>query len=270
MSVMQLPFFSGALYSRHTCNVYLPASYDESGDKRYPVIYLLHGLYGSEAYWLQKCAAEQTLDRMMKEGGLRESIVVFPSDGGYGHGTFYMNWYDGTGRFEDYFLYDLVPAIEAQFRTLAGPDHRALCGLSMGGYGAVVLALRHPALFGTAASLSGALFSPESVTESFLRSEVCRMFGPIRGPYALQHDPFTLSEARLQEQAAPRIYFNCGTSDYLYPVNVMFKAHLERIGYAHEYEEFSGEHNADYWTAHLPDALRFIEKSFSLSGAAKA
>ncbi|MCZ8515915.1 alpha/beta hydrolase family protein [Paenibacillus filicis] len=263
MSVQPFPFFSGALFARKVCHVYLPPSYHASEDRRYPVIYLLHGLYGSEAHWLLKGQAEATLYRMMRSGSLRESIIVMPSDGGYGHGTFYVNWYDGSGRFEDYILYDLIPAIDREFRTIASAEHRAVCGLSMGGYGAFVLSLRNPDVFTAASSIAGALTATSQLTEDMLRTDVCRMIGPVQGPFAKELDLHVLAARRVKEEKKPALHFNCGKSDYLYPLNVAYKSLLEQIRYPHEYMEFEGEHNWDYFGKHLTEALDFIERQFA-------
>lgn len=265
MQLKAFPFFSGALYSRKIANVLLPPSYAASENQRYPVVYLLHGLYGHEASWLLKGKAEETISGMMKDGSLRECIVVMPSDGGYGHGTFYINWYDGTGRFEDYFLYDLIPAIDREYRTIPSPSRRAVCGLSMGGYGAFVLTLRNPDVFGAAASISGALASVHLMTEPLLRTEICRIIGPVHGPYAREHDVHVLANRCMGQAERPALHFNCGTSDDLFPLNQVFGTLLNHLGYPHEYLEYEGEHNWDYFSSHLPDALRFVERFFAAS-----
>jgi putative tributyrin esterase len=258
LSVRPHAFFSGALFARKSCFVYLPEGYEES-EQRYPVIYLLHGMYGSESHWLTKGCAEQTLDRLIAEGELSPSIVVMPSDGGYGQGTFYMDWYDGSGNFEQYFIYDLVPEIDKQFRTTAEYRQRVIGGLSMGGFGAFMLALRNPDLFGAAASLSGGLASSVHVAESYSRSEITRMIGPVYGPHARAYDPQLVAGLRVKDARRPALYFNCGRNDYLYGMNADYRTHLLNIGYEHTYEEFEGEHNWDYWTRHLPDALKFLQ-----------
>lgn len=265
MAVHPVPFFSGALFARMSCFVYLPPSY-ESSERAYPVVYLLHGMYGCESSWLTKGNTEQTLDRMMTSGELRECIVVMPNDGGYGQGTFYIDWYDGTGNFEQYLLYDLVPFIDANYRTISERASRFAGGYSMGGFGAFSLALRNPALFGAAASLSGALGSAGKLPYSdFSRSDWSRMIGPQKGEYAKGHDLALLSEARLADGDKPALYFDCGKDDYLYQLNVLFQQHLQQIGYPHEYAEFEGAHNWEYWTLHLPDMLRFFESCFANS-----
>jgi putative tributyrin esterase len=263
LSVRPHAFFSGALFARKSCFVYLPEGYDES-EQRYPVIYLLHGMYGSESHWITKGSAEQTLDRLIRSKELTPSIVVMPSDGGYGQGTFYMDWYDGSGNFEQYFIYDLVPEIDKQFRTIANLGQRVICGLSMGGFGAFSLSLRNPNLFGAAASLSGGLASSVHVAESYSRSEITRMIGPVNGPHAQQYDPQLAANLRIIDEFRPALYLSCGTDDYLYGMNKDYHTHLQNIGYEHTYEEFEGEHNWDYWTKHLPDALKFLQSYLSV------
>lgn len=263
MSLNPVSFFSGALFARKTCFVYLPADY-ESSVKPYPVVYLLHGMYGTEADWSQKGKAHDTVERMIMENRLDECIVVMPNDGGYGHGTFYLNWYDGTGNFEDYMIFDLIPFIDNHFRTIPDRDARAVCGLSMGGYGAFLLALRHPHLFVAAASLSGALGTFETMPyEEFARSDFSRMLGPKNGPYAKEHDLYALAGLRQEKDFKPALYFDCAKDDYLYHWNIGFKAHLDAVKYPYEYNEFPGEHTWDYWTEHLEDALEFIGSFFA-------
>ncbi|WP_199623818.1 alpha/beta hydrolase [Paenibacillus alkalitolerans] len=264
MTVKPTPFFSAALYGRKTCYVYLPPGYEYS-EQRYPVIYLLHGLYGSESDWTQKAAAAETLDRMIYASELRECIVVMPNDGGHAHGTFYADWYDGSGNFEQYIIDDLVPFIDETYRTMPDNRMRGIAGLSMGGYGAVMLALRHPGLFGAAVSLSGVLGSIAAIYQiDFDRSNFGQIFGPFRGPYAKQYDLHVLASLRMKDKHAgrPELYFNCGTADFLYSYNVEFNKYLSGIGYKHKYEEFPGEHTWEYWTEHLRDALLHFEKFF--------
>lgn len=260
MRIIPSPFFSAALYRRMSCFVALPDGYESSEERRYPVVYMLHGLYGSESDWIRKGNIADTVERLAAAGDWRDAIVVMPSDGGYGHGTFYINWYDGTGNFGDYFVEDLVAHIDGEFRTVADRSRRAIGGLSMGGFGAVFLALRHPDLFGCAASISGALGSAHALpVRDFIRQEpFARMFGPQKGAYAREIDLHALAQRRLAEGMAPALYMNCGTDDSLLPHNREFRAHLERIGYPHVYEEFDGAHNWDYFGEHAVEALQFV------------
>jgi putative tributyrin esterase len=249
--------YSGALNSRKSFYVCLPDNYEQS-NKEYPVIYMLHGRSGSETDWVYKGKLLETAASLMKEDVLRECIIVTPSDGGYDRGTFYVDWYDGSGLFEQYMIYDLIPYIDANYRTLAAREMRAVGGLSMGGYGAFMLALKHPELFSAAASLSGVL----GTMSHFEPFESARMVGPAEGPYAKAYDVYELAKTNLNNSTKPKLYFSCGTEDFLYEINVGYKQYLEGIGYSFEYEEFPGEHDWAYWEQQVSKALKFFEKCF--------
>lgn len=260
MIVKPFPFFSYALSQRKVCYVLLPDDYEKETEKRYPTVYVLHGMYGSETDWLHLGGAKETIETMRQEGSLRDAIFVFPSDGGLGDGTFYLDWYDGSGRFEQYFLYDLVSGVDRSFRTIRDKWSRALVGLSMGGYGAFMLSLRHPDLFGIGASLSGAFGDLEGYMQPHAAA---RLLGPKGGPYAKQYDVMELSASRIDDPQRPYLYMDCGRDDTLvYPHNVRLHEHLSSIGYTHVYQEFAGGHTWEYWKEHLPDALRFVENCF--------
>ncbi|OGX68624.1 MAG: hypothetical protein A2189_05670 [Paenibacillus sp. RIFOXYA1_FULL_44_5] len=133
----------------------------------------------------------------------------------------------------------------------------------MGGYGAFVLALRNPDVFGAAVSLSGALGSSVDMDDNlFMQGNFARMIGPRKGPYAAAHDVYRLAQTRLDENRMPNLYFNCGKQDFLYEHNLAFHETLQKIDYAHDYEEFEGEHTWPYWQEHVVDALKFIQAYF--------
>lgn len=258
MKLLPHMFYSSALRSRKTCYVLLPDQYDATNDT-YPVIYLLHGRSGCETDWLYKGHAQQTIELAVEQKALRDCIVVIPSDGGHETGTFYVDWYDGSGNFEQYFIYDLIPSIDEHFRTMATKQGRAIAGLSMGGYGSFVLSLRNPHLFGTAASLSGALGD----MSNYPAPESARIIGPVRGAYAEEHDLYELTKLRKEDPFRPYLYLDCGTEDFLYEHNKAMHQHLLKLEYPHVYREFSGAHTWEYWTEHLRDVLEFIEECFA-------
>jgi S-formylglutathione hydrolase FrmB len=231
-------------------------------------MYMLHGMNGTEVSWMNNAKAQETVLKQMESGELPECIVVMPNDGEYGQGTFYMDWYDGTGNFEQYIVHDLIPFIDNEYRTLATRESRVVCGYSMGGFGAFSLSLRHPSLFGAATSLSGALASIAALPyREFIRSPIYpRMVGPVNGPYARAHDLAVLAAQRQEEGIMPALYFDCGTEDFLHPLNAGFHKFLNSISYTHVYREFQGDHNWSYWIEHLPDTLAFFSQFWAQSG----
>ena len=137
--------------------VYLPPSYDASPAKRYPTLYLLHGFLGNNKVWTkggyQGMSLQPLMDEMIRAGRIREMIVVAPNGWNAYRGAFYTNS-SVNGNWEDYIFRDLVQNIDANYRTIAKPESRGIAGHSMGGYGAVSLAMKHPDVFSAVYALS--------------------------------------------------------------------------------------------------------------------
>lgn len=137
--------------------VYLPPSYDSAPERRYPVVYVLTGFTGRGRMLLNDSPWSPALDDRMDAliaRGMGEMIVVMPDCFTRFGGSQYLNS-SATGRYEDHLVQELVPHIDRSYRTLASRDHRGVAGKSSGGYGALVLAMRHPEVFGAMACHSG-------------------------------------------------------------------------------------------------------------------
>lgn len=246
MQPTPVAFYSPVLNRRLTFYVCLPPSYETSG-RHYPAIYLLHGRFGSEMDWPYSGSAYSTARRLMESGQLTEAILIMPSDGGYSQGTYYTDWHDGSGQFEQYFIKDLIPFAENQYRIQSARTSRAIAGLSMGGFGSLLLSLRNPDLFVAAGSLSGALgFFPSienlHLAPDWSQESLERIVGPLNGPYARERNLAHLAAKVIKEDQAPALYFDCGTEDFLYESNLWFKEQLTGHGYPFSYQEFPGDH----------------------------
>lgn len=138
--------------------VYLPPGYEDEPERRYPVIWVLAPFtsWGERLFNLQAWDENivQRMDRLVAAGDAAPAILAFPDAFTRYGGSQYVNS-SATGRYEDYVVEELVPLVDDRFRTLAGPAHRGVMGHSSGGYGALMLAMRHPDVFGAAASHSG-------------------------------------------------------------------------------------------------------------------
>lgn len=140
--------------------VYLPPGYDQDPGRRYPVIYWLHGFtgvgLGAVARSLWTPSLPELMDRVIAEGA-PPAILVMPDGSTRYGGSQYLNS-PATGRYEDHVVRELVPSIDRTYRTKASREHRGVVGKSSGGYGAVVLAMRNPDVFGAVASHSGDMY----------------------------------------------------------------------------------------------------------------
>ena len=145
-----LSFPSKTLNTNVPYDILLPADYNEAKDRRYPVVYMFHG-YGDDntswnGSWLR---VQNKIDALEKEG-LEPMIYVFPN----GWKAYGCNRYDGTFNYMDMIADEFVPMIDATYRTIADREHRATVGYSMGGFAAMVNAMKHPELFSMSAPLS--------------------------------------------------------------------------------------------------------------------
>jgi S-formylglutathione hydrolase FrmB len=144
--------------ARRPLAVYLPRSYRQEPARRYPVVYLLHGYQGSHKQWTaggNVWNIRDVMDKLIRGGQVREMIVVMPDATNRFGGSFYTNS-AATGDWEDCIVKDLVAFVDAKYRTLPVAASRGIAGHSMGGYGALKLAMKHPDRFGAAYGLSSA------------------------------------------------------------------------------------------------------------------
>jgi S-formylglutathione hydrolase FrmB len=284
---------SNALGMDKRIAVYLPPSYGLDVARRYPVIIYLHGLFGSETDWLSKAGLDAVADSLANAGA-GEAILVMPD----GDDGWWTNWAVESSyaacadtlrtedparycvsnhRYEDWVARDLVSWVDAHYRTYGDHAHRGIAGLSMGGVGALTLALRHPGTFAAAMSHSGVVsvlldesnpFSaparyvamPDSVRApaSSWRGRLLRAFGPSVERWR-EYQPAVLAERlHARGEAMPAIRFDCGTEDALLAENRALHWELQRLGIPHEYGEWPGAHSWRYWHDRTPAGLAWM------------
>jgi putative tributyrin esterase len=275
--------------------IWLPPSYASQPGRRYAVAYYLHGAMGDENNWLNQGRLGVTLDSLVASG-TPEMIVVMPDgdDGFYTTWNFLGDW-PGCRRnrppnaeaaesycvpwphYDEYIARDLVGFIDGRYRTLADRRHRGIAGLSMGGYGAMALALSYPDVFSATASHSGVLFPALGdgrfpVLRTRFDIDSLRASYP-RWLWALQEaafgkdsvgwaarDPSQLA-AQLQERQPglmPALFADCGTEDFLITQNRAFRDAVQKASVQITYVEHAGAHNWDYWRRHVPESAAWL------------
>ena len=248
-------------------SIYLPPDYYVS-NRRYPVVYLLHGLGDNETGWVQFGEADRIADEGIKTGELPPMIIVMPNAGV----TWYVNDYQNKVRYEDMFVQELIPHIDSSFRTRTQRDYRAISGLSMGGFGSLTLAMHHPDLFSSCAALSAAVRTDEtfaSIPDERYNTVYAPIFsGPAKGQDRLtlawkRNSPLTLARSAPESDLTKvRWYLDCGDDDALTVGNAMLHISLLERKIPHEYRARDGAHNWTYWRTGLPDVLKFIAVGF--------
>jgi S-formylglutathione hydrolase FrmB len=159
-------------------------------------------------------------------------------------------------QFETFFTTDLIAFVDRTFRTKREAPARALAGLSMGGYGALKLALKHPDLFCAASSLSGALDIAEYIKRGSLsKVEFDQLFGD--SPIGGDDDLFAIAE-RADRASLPALRFDCGVDDPLIKCNRRLHTHLTELCVPHEYHEHPGVHSWTYWDTHIQETIPWV------------
>lgn len=262
-----LKFESKILGKSVNYSIYLPYDYNTS-NRSYPVVYLLHGYTDNETAWLQFGEVNQAADKAISSGKMPPMIIVMPDAGV----TWYINDHDGKVRYEDMFFEEFMPFIEKELRIRAQKEFRGVAGLSMGGYGALIYAMKHADKFAAAAPLSAAIYYEEDVVkypqDRWDRIEAVMYGKGLAGAARLTehwkaNNPFYLAD-KLGADALKKVryYFDNGDDDFLYKGNAYFHVKLREMQVPHEFRMRDGAHNWTYWRTGIGDALTFIGESF--------
>ena len=250
-------------------SIYLPADYDRS-NRSYPVLYLLHGYTDDETGWTQFGEAQVIVDKVMNLGEAAPMIIVMP-DGGV---SWYINNYDNKVKYEDFFVKEFIPYIDATYHTRPTKRYRAIAGLSMGGYGTLIMATKHPDLFAAAAPLSAGVFTDDEIvqgSDEMWKGALGDLYGKkeLTGKNRLTahyQQNSVLNIISSAGDAAPlktvRYYIDCGDKDFLIKGNMALHAALIDKKIPHEFRVREGNHNWTYWRTALPEVLKFVSASF--------
>jgi putative tributyrin esterase len=239
MALCQMHWFSGVLIKQVAMNVILPSS----GDGPYPVFYLLHGLTDDYTGWLRKSRIESYVRDL-------PLIVVMPD----GFRGFYTNNEEGPP-FAKYIGEEIPAFIERTFHAQRTRKGRFIGGLSMGGYGALRIGLEYSDRYASITSHSGALCHATEFQQHLSPIEQRQIFGDFRK--GSPHDLVALAQKAHSANALPRLRIDCGTEDFLLESNRRYHSELDHHGIPHQYAEFPGAHDWDYWDLHVRDALTF-------------
>jgi len=278
-----LPLASGA-QSRTDCNVVqsrilkqavhycvqLPPDYDASPAKqrRYPVLYFLHGL-GQNEQTLFRTGGWSLIEDLRRQHKIGDFLVVAPEGGR----NFYINSADDSFRYSDFFLQEFIPHIQSRFRIRPGRQSRAITGVSMGGYGALRFAFAHPDLFSAVSAQSAALITqtPQELnTAGESNRPLGRLLGPAFGqpislPHWNQNSVFLLAKKNESGLRRMAIYFNCGQRDDFGFEDGAAALHKQLQGedVRHEYHSYPGDHSLTYFLSHMGEVMEFHSRAFA-------
>ena len=257
----QLSLKSKILNSDRKYAIYLPSDYDYS-NREYPVLYLLHGGGDDHTGWIQFGEVKSIADKTNKEGLSTSMIIVMP-DAQTGEKG-YFNDIDNKWNYEDFFFQEFIPFVEKKYRIKSEKRYRAIAGLSMGGGGSFLYALRHPEMFSSSCPLSGDM-GELSYGEFYKKNkEKCGKYRREKVfDYYSNHNALSVIQNQTVENLkSVRWYIDCGDNDFLYEGNSLVHIALKKRGVPHEYRVRDGAHNWTYWRSALPEVLSFVSDKF--------
>jgi S-formylglutathione hydrolase FrmB len=248
--------------------IQLPPSYERDSKRRFPVLYFLHGMFGNEGEFEHRGIAA-TVARFRDEGKVGDFIIVAPA----GENSFYLNSKNGV-RYEDAIIKDLIPYIEKNYRAMGTREGRAIQGISMGGWGALMLALKYPNMFSSVTTHCAALYAQlPALTGDDRRTQfMLRLIGNIFGQppdeeFFRSVNPFYIAErnAAAVKKSGLKIYFDCGDRDRFgyNQSNQAFDQKLTQLGIAHEFHLFPGDHGWEYMRSVADHSYAFLWQGFS-------
>lgn len=249
-TVDTISVFSSSMNKGIKCVVIRPVSYNENNHS-FPVVYLLHGYSGSYAQW------PELAPQLGREADEMNIMMVCP-DGGF------SSWYfdspvNPSIRYETFISSELISYIDSHYKTIPDRHHRVITGLSMGGHGALYLAVRHRNIFGAAGSTSGGVDIRPFPDKWDLKKDI----GDTACCKANWEKNTVINIIDSLKQGDLKIIFDCGTDDFFLQVNRSLHQKLLAMKIDHDYIERPGAHNAAYWKNSIDYQLLFFVKFFS-------
>jgi len=244
-----IAIYSKAMHKSLKCVVVTPDSYKDKHD-HYPVVYILHGYSGNYADYVKK------IPGLAAAADTYQLIMVFP-DGGF------SSWYldsplDSSVRFETYVGKEIPSFIDQHYRTKTDRQHRAITGLSMGGHGALYLAIRHQETFGAAGSMSGGVdFRP------FPNNwDIAKRLGTLKDNATNWDKNVVVNQLADLKNDSLSLIIDCGVKDFFIDVNRQLHQRLLELGISHDYIERPGAHAWDYWSNSIMYQLMYFHRYF--------
>lgn len=245
-----IPVYSESMHKEIKCVIITPDGYKKS-KHRFPVVYLLHGYSGNYAQWIQHAPQlKQKADEL-------QLIFVCP-DGGYG------SWYldspvDSSFKYETFISKELIPFIDATYKTKADKAHRAVTGLSMGGHGALYLSVRNKSLFGFAGSICGGV----DIRPFPNNWDLAKRLGDTICCKQNWEDHTVINNINVLKNGEIQLIIDCGLGDFFLDVNRALHQKLMQLKIDHDYIERPGKHNKEYWASAIDYHLLFFKKGFA-------
>lgn len=247
--------------------VFLPKSFESDKTRKYPVLYLLHGMWGKNDDWAGRGHIKEVMDRLTAGSEACEMIIVTPDAGGGDPNVFQNGYFDMPGwPYEKFFFTEFLPFIEKRYRIIGDKQHRAVAGFSMGGGGATAYGLRHPDLFGAVYAMSALMDIPEQGAAPFTdpNGKLAILTRSVMEHSCVKYVA-EADENRTQELRAVSWFVDCGDDDFLLDRNIDFIRAMHRAGISCQFRVRDGGHDWEYWHSALYICLPFVTRIFGMN-----
>jgi putative tributyrin esterase len=242
-----LTFKSDALRTRGDVTIFVPPGCE--GAQSLPLVLLLHGVYGSHWSWAMRGGAHVTALRLIERQEIQPLVILMPSDGLWGDGSAYLP--HAAADYERWVMEDVIGCSSEVVSCIDSHSPLFIGGLSMGGYGALRLGAKYPE---RVSGFSG----HSSVTDPRQLMQFVEEPLSFFGRAAQSEEALPLYWIARHRDRLPPFRFDCGIDDALVEENRTLHQELTQLGIPHEYAEFAGGHNWDYWREHIKDTLLFF------------
>ena len=238
-------------------SVYLPKSYTTNTDKKYPVLYLLHGVWGNNTDWVERGHIQDVANKLIDAEEAVEMIIIMPDGGREWNGYFDMEGWP----YETFFFTEFMPYIESKYRIIGDKKHRAIAGLSMGGGGTVVYSQKHSELFSSAYAMSALMGIEPGGGLPANDKKIAALNTSVIENHCVKFVE-NADDATKENLKSVRWFVDCGDDDFLFDVNIAFCQAMRKAQVPYQLRVRNGGHDWEYWHSALYTALPFVSVGF--------
>lgn len=254
--------YSEVLGTYRAYNIYLPKSFDTDKDKKYPILYLLHGMTDIHDMWTKRGHIKDVADQLTASQHICEMIIVTPNAGGDIYNGVWNGYFNMDGwNYESFFFEEFMPYIEKRYRAIGDKKQRAIAGLSMGGGGATSYAQRHPDKFEAVYAMSALMSSHNGGAAKGSKLQILT-------ESVIEHSCIDYvketSEAQKEALRSVKWFVDCGDDDFLLAYNIDFTNAMREAKIPFEFRIRDGVHNWEYWHSALYICLPYITRCFTM------
>ena len=255
---------SKVLNDHRAYNIFLPKSYETDTKKKYPILYLLHGVMDTNHGWSTRGHLKDVMDQLTESGEACEMIIVTPNAGGNVYEGVWNGYFDMPGwKYETFFFTEFLPYIEKTYRVIGDKKHRAIAGLSMGGGGSTSYAQKHSDMFVAVYAMSALMSIPE---QGAIPSQSPGDKIAILNKSVIENSCIKfveeVSDAQKEQLRSVVWFVDCGDDDFLLDRNIEFIQAMRAARIPCQFRVRDGGHNWEYWHSALYTCLPFVTRNF--------